>query len=1268
MVRSACNHINPGLVSVARSIRRLLLVVILGIVVETDLVYAQLDSSRGSADHATIAKLVEETFSKDASPFLSKYCTECHNESDRESGVRVDDLDGLLADKTLILWESVLRQVAEREMPPEDSPQPSADERIRFQAWLARALDSARSRNVARNGSVRRLTVDQYRNTLRELLMLEENLTEILPPDGVSKDGFTNNTNTLMMSPLQLEAYFQIAEKALRLSVVDEAKPPTIQHFRMELGQGINSDPCPDNLILGANNLLLANTDFVVTEPTLQKLFPFVPFAMQRQFKFIEGYQGNDTVRGWKDFNSIYHAVFACMRGSEGYPKGLAYESVPRGLLLRPAIPSREIFGESNTYGPHANFKISLRELPEQGRFRVKVRAAKEVDGLLLDRRILAATQGNASGAPNKDSELSNMAMLETAPTHSIQSDFQSPASIVITDGGIYQLDLYPKGMSKLSVTPDASRLEEDWIGNWDFEASPNGRGPGKEFVGKLVGGAKLVDSPFGKSLSVDGNDGAVVIPRDERMNVGEGDFTVTAWINPHELRQGGIVCLGEYNYTHGWYFDMPDNRGILRIETMNSDRKLNGVVQSAPGILRTHRWQHVAAVVKRGENQTKLYVNGYHVATGTIQSANLDNPTKDMHIGRIQGAQKFLGEIDDVRLFRRALSESELEAIIEPGRQFATAPFPEGSQQARLSVSHPGNVEKRLSGHWTPGPFAVIRLDRGPAEVSAKVSGNSPIDRIELRRVEELSPLGQSYLAFESRSPKLGVHVGLRRDCGSTLAPVGEPQVVANTELQDFIFEGAIQNFPSPDVEKDNVNYLAGIREIGVRSEYTDDRDMPRLLIRSVEFEGPYYDAWPPAPHRNIFIPTEHPRDWEWYSREIITSFASRAYRRPASDDEIAYLMKLWRRDFEGRDEKNTVGFRESVLGTLAVVLTSPQFLFLIEQSATPESEPIEPWELASKLSYFLWNSPPDDELLKLAASGTLVEQLDRQIDRMIDDPKFKRFAEPFASQWFSLDKLDAVETDAKRFPRLTKEVKHELRKEPARFLEYLVRNNLSVSNLVASDFVLANEVVAQYYGWPERTESGFDFVPVVHGDPQRGGVLTQAGILAGLSDGREPNPVKRGAWFARKIIAEPPEDPPPNVPKLEDLTQLTLRQRLEKHRSIDGCIKCHTGIDPWGLPFEQFDASGIAKGKSNDSSADLPDGKHVADFNELRAYLLADRMDQIAFSALKHISVYAIGRSLTYNETRQLKDQALELKNDGYRMRDMIRFVVLSDWFTKK
>ena len=156
----------------------------------------------------------------------------------------------------------------------------------------------------------------QYRNTLRELLLLEEDLTDVLPPDAVSRDGFLNNKQTLQLSPLLLEAYFEIADKALEQSIVDPNSKPTIQNFRVDLGKGINAKPCPDKLILGADSLLLNNADFVVTQPRPTKPFDFDPFVMRTNYRFIEGYRGTDTVRGWRDFDSIYHAVYACMRGA----------------------------------------------------------------------------------------------------------------------------------------------------------------------------------------------------------------------------------------------------------------------------------------------------------------------------------------------------------------------------------------------------------------------------------------------------------------------------------------------------------------------------------------------------------------------------------------------------------------------------------------------------------------------------------------------------------------------------------------------------------------------------------------------------------------------------------------------------------------------------------------------------------------------------------------------------------------------------------------
>ena len=230
------------------------------------------------------------------------------------------------------------------------------------------------------------------------------------------------------------------------------------------------------------------------------------------------------------------------------------------------------------------------------------------------------------------------------------------------------------------------------------------------------------------------------------------------------------------------------------------------------------------------------------------------------------------------------------------------------------------------------------------------------------------------------------------------------------------------------------------------------------------------------------------------------------------------------------------------------------------------------------------------------------------------------------------------------------------------------MLSTNAPASDLIASKYIVANEVVASYYGMGNRSESGFDFVPIEHQSPDLGGLLTQAAPLSGLSDGREANPVKRGAWFARKIIAQPPDDPPPNVPKLEDLTQLSLREKLQRHRDVRGCAQCHAGIDPWGLPFEAFDASGLRRRDSVDSATKLASGQEIKDFHEFRAYLAQNQLHQVAFSLAKHLAIYASGRTLTYNETQWIRDNIKQLEPAGYRVGDMVRWIIHSDLFDKK
>jgi hypothetical protein len=965
---------------------------------------------------------VSEKFTQTVGPFLTKHCRECHNVDVRESGIRVDHLDARYEDSSLKLWEAIESLVEQGEMPPPDAEQPTAEERALFLDDLQRGLAWARTREVKRDGNIRRLTVSQYGRTLKELLGIEEELTGILPPDGVSKDGFSNNSQTLQLNPLQLEAYLQIAEMALDLVMVDESQTPTVQTFQMEFGRGINVNPHPEPLVLGALNHLLPNQDFMVTEVPPQKPFEFKPFVMQRKFRFIEGYQGNDTVREWREFDSLYHSVFACVRGSEGYPKGRAYESVDDGLLLRPAIPSSEIFGESSTYGPHANFKIALRELPEQGNFRVRVWASKYEDALLLDAEDTPIASGNTS-------------RVEIAFTDEKRSE-----TVEVVEDGVYQVDV---------ATPQMLAAERATVTGQQYTAV------------------------------------------DMQLKIGD-------------------------------------------------------------------------------------------------------------------------------RLFGKAHAHA---------------------------------------------PFLLVRLRKGPIEMGL-VHPEKGEFRIDIARVDEADPKLARFETFEKRNPALGVYVGLRRDCGSTVSPVGSPQSVHSNELQEFVFEGAINNFPRPEVELENVNYLAGIREIGVRCEYTDGRDMPRLRIRKIEFEGPYYEQWPPRSYVELMQQTTDAvsvTEREQAER-ILRHFATRAFRRPVMEQEVASLLKLW----DSGDSAAT--FDERIRPLLLVILTSPQFLFLTERSESSAGEPLDDWELASKLSYFLWDGPPDSRLQALAAEGALRENLPSVLREMIHDRRYRFGAESFVSQWLSLDKFDVVNTDGKKFPKLTRQVKVELKKEPIEFWLGKVRANETLVSLYRSDDMVVNDVLASYYGIGERSESGLEFGTIKHQRETLGGILSFAAIHAGLSDGREPNPVKRGAWLARKLIAEPPGDPPPNVPALEDLTQLTLRERLEKHRNVEGCAKCHQGIDPWGLPFEEFDAGGLHREEKVDSSTELANGTKLNGFLEFREYLVQEKRDALAFSLAKHLAIYANGRALSYKDELELRQKLDGLKVTEYRLQDILECVISSDAFLLK
>ena len=961
---------------------------------------------------------LEARYRESVRPILEKYCVRCHGPEKKKSGVRVDILDASLDDKQLFLLKHMLKQLKEGSMPPKKELQPGVDERKVVLEWVGQVLRAGERKVRARNGSVRRLTVEQYHNTLRDLLGIEDLLAKALPADGVSKEGFRNNQDTLLLLPQMMETYFEVAEKALDLCLVDETKKPRIQCFRVELGKGVNKKPTADKLVLNGPNLL-PKADFLVRQVVPDKPFPFEPLAMKTKFRFIEGYQGNGTVRAWKDFEGIYHNVFAALNGkfTGGLNYGRSHVFVPEGLLLRPRSPETQN-GKPPAQGPSPSFSMPLRELPRSGMFQLTVEAARYDDG------------------------------------------FQP-----------------------------SSHLREDGIG---FELDVNG------------GKAASLEIPAGGVYQLDVALGGK--PRDDVMTADIGQRTFS--------------------------------------------KRLKGKFAQGPG-----------------------------------------------------------GEV-----------------LI---------------------------------------PFLVARFAKGASPIKIGNGDGKNLRRVYVTPVSAESEAGRQFSAFEKRAPTVSAHIGVRTDVGPRSTRVDHLLAVPSATVERYSFRAPISSFPSPETEEGNANYLAGLWEIAIRSEPSGDRQVPRLLLKAVEFEGPFYETWPPRGHREIFIASERKGDPPAYAREVLGRFAARAFRRPASAKELDSLVGVWRESY-GRKKD----FQQGIKDALLVALTSPQFLFIVEESEGPQAEPLSGHELATKLSYFLWNTTPDRGLLELAETGKLGGAVSAEVDRLVADSRFLQFAGEFVSQWLSLDKFDVVSINRGAFPRLNRETRRELRKEPVQFVAHLIRGNLPLRNLISSDFIMANEVVESYYGIDGGDSQGFEFVPVRHGSKSLGGVLTQVAILSGLTDGHESNPVKRGAWLARKIIAEPPEPPPPNVPELgEKAKGKTLRERLEEHRNREGCAQCHQKIDPWGLPFEEFDAGGLLKRKKVDARSTLPDSTEVADANALKKYLSTDRIDQVAFSFLKHLGSYAVGRSLTFNELEYLKNEGKKaLGIGGYRMKDCIRFVIESPMFMEK
>jgi mono/diheme cytochrome c family protein len=443
---------------------------------------------------------------------------------------------------------------------------------------------------------------------------------------------------------------------------------------------------------------------------------------------------------------------------------------------------------------------------------------------------------------------------------------------------------------------------------------------------------------------------------------------------------------------------------------------------------------------------------------------------------------------------------------------------------------------------------------------------------------------------------------------------------------------------------------------------------DAPMLYVQSLEVEGPFNPPPPnyPPVHTRLMAHKDGlpPRE---AAKEIVTHFATKAFRRPVRPDEVEKCLA-----FFDDSQKQGEQFELGVRAALYRILMSPDFLFRVELDPACVKEgtsyEVSEYELASRLSYFLWNSMPDDELFALAAKGQLHRHLVEQVQRMLKDPKSESFMQNFCEQWLTLRKLDLVSPDPVMFPAFDKNLQQSMLRECDLFFETVAREDRSVLQLLNANFTFVNEPLAKLYGIDGV--KGDDFVRV-KAPPHRGGVLTMAGVLALNSNATRTSPVKRGKFVLEEILNTPPPPPPANVPPLDDGKQLTgtLRQIMEQHRDNPLCASCHQKMDPMGFAFENFDAIGAwrekdASGFAIDASGVLPDGGKFNGAPGLKTVLDAKK-DLFLKCLSDKMLTYAIGRGLEYYDKRSVEQIAAALAKNNYRFSSLVLEIVKSDPF---
>lgn len=656
-------------------------------------------------------------------------------------------------------------------------------------------------------------------------------------------------------------------------------------------------------------------------------------------------------------------------------------------------------------------------------------------------------------------------------------------------------------------------------------------------------------------------------------------------------------------------------------------------------------------------------------------------------------------------------------------------------------AIVAPGKPEvHQTKKTWKPNSAILTGLQ--PDEIG--ITGNRRGSAAMGMQVRKWPKTGEFILRFKASAilpeghTQVPLSIGMGYDSSGNTAgnieAVGEVALTNNADNPKiYEMRGRIENFPTvPEYRYRRGGKIDGnlviipphvtvtpqnIFNDGTLNDRPDPMTLPRAVVEWIEFEAPVTDVWPPQHHSRILFdsPLRESKP-EAYVKEVLQRFMTRAFRRPVNPDEVERYQKIYN-IVSTKLNLNTM--EEALRETLTMVLVSPDFLYHV----VSEEKENHHYEFASKLSYFLTGSMPDEILIQLAAANKLddPEVIDQQVRRMLADDRSRDFVRNFTEQWLSIDKMRTIPINLDLFPRFLytygrgekasaeisnrPTIRDYMMQESPAFIAELIDKNESLLNIVDSDFAMLNQSLAAHYG-----VDGVEGVELrrvqLKPEHQLGGLLTHGSVLIGNGTGTAPHPIYRAVWLREAILGDKVKDPPADVPALTDTVgdsaekATRIKDLLRQHRQKESCADCHVRLDPWGIPFERYNAIGQFERFTSpdgtkinqfdkrrypdlasyqkylkevriievDATAKVPHGPEVDGMKGLKKFLLKDRDEDIAKNVVRRLLTYGLGRELSYRDRYAVEKLLQKSKQERYKLQDLIVSVCQSDLFTGK